>query len=39
MPDLEQLAAIVEQEFSDIVESTDIVRDKLHVILIDEVVV
>ena len=36
MPDLEQLSGIAEQEFSDIIESTEIIRDKLRVVLIDE---
>jgi hypothetical protein len=35
MPDLEQLATIAEQEFTDIVESTSIIRDKLRMVLTD----
>jgi hypothetical protein len=36
MPNLEKLAAIAEQEFPEIVESTSFIRDKLRVVLIDE---
>ena len=36
MPNLKQLAAIAEQEFPDLVESTSIMRDKLRVVLIGE---
>jgi len=35
MIDVARLAAIAEQEFSDIVESTSIIRGKLRVILTD----
>ena len=36
MPNLEQLSALVEQTFPDIVESTEIIRNKLRVTLTDE---
>ena len=36
MADLARLASIAEEEFPDIVESTDIIRDKLRVVLVDE---
>ena len=35
MANLEGLSAIAEQEFSDIVDSTDIIRDKLRMVLVD----
>jgi len=35
-PDLVELAAIAEQDFPDIVEATEIIRDKLRVVLTDE---
>jgi hypothetical protein len=35
MPNLTQLAAIAAYEFTDIVESAEIIRDKLRVLLID----
>ena len=36
MADLPQLAAIAEQEFPDLVESSEIIRNKLRVVLVDE---
>lgn len=36
MPNVEQLAAMAEHEFSEIVESTEITRNQLRVILTDE---